>query len=258
MTRERRGVALVLVLWIIVIAGAITASALSRAHEGSELAMTVRAQATSRSAAESGIAAAVDEIEMRLAGIPDSVARQHYLNDLDHALAEPEIQLGDARSAVALIDPASRLDVNSASVAQLTTFFSAFADGATSAAAATSIRRAIENRDANTVSSSPAIHPFHSLDELRRVPGLPNELLVAAVPYLTADGDGHVNRQTAPPQVRAAAGGDLVDEPSRILLVSRGWLAGHPLTHELQAVYAIARTPTGDRLVLVRWRERDL
>ena len=43
------------------------------------------------------------------------------------------------------------------------------------------------------------------------------------------------------------------DEPSRLLVVSRGWLGGHPLSHEIQGVYAI----TGGELVLLHWRERD-
>jgi general secretion pathway protein K len=42
--------------------------------------------------------------------------------------------------------------------------------------------------------------------------------------------------------------------PSRILLISRGWLRGHPLTHEIQAVYGVA----GQKLVLQAWQERDL
>ncbi len=42
--------------------------------------------------------------------------------------------------------------------------------------------------------------------------------------------------------------------PSRLLLVSRGWLPGHPLTHEIQAAYAVV----GQRLLLQSWRERDL
>jgi hypothetical protein len=54
--------------------------------------------------------------------------------------------------------------------------------------------------------------------------------------------------------VLAAAGGELRDEPSRILIVSRGWQDGHALTHEIQAVYAVV----GNELTLVRWRERDL
>ena len=51
-----------------------------------------------------------------------------------------------------------------------------------------------------------------------------------------------------------AAGGSVQDEPSRVIVVSRGWLRGHSLTHEIQAVYAIA----GNQLTLVRWTERDL
>jgi hypothetical protein len=42
--------------------------------------------------------------------------------------------------------------------------------------------------------------------------------------------------------------------PGRLLIVSRGWQDGHPLTHEVQAVYAV----TGGRLVLQAWQERDL
>lgn len=42
--------------------------------------------------------------------------------------------------------------------------------------------------------------------------------------------------------------------PSRLLLVSRGWMPGHPLTHEIQAAYAVV----GRQLRLQSWRERDL
>lgn len=42
--------------------------------------------------------------------------------------------------------------------------------------------------------------------------------------------------------------------PSHILLVSRGWLSGHPLIHEVQAAYEVQ----GQRLKLQAWRERDL
>ena len=52
----------------------------------------------------------------------------------------------------------------------------------------------------------------------------------------------------------AGTGARLGIEPSRLLLVSRGWLPGHPLTREIQAVFAVQR----QRLVLQSWRERDL
>ncbi|MBA3317143.1 MAG: general secretion pathway protein GspK [Gemmatimonadales bacterium] len=39
-----------------------------------------------------------------------------------------------------------------------------------------------------------------------------------------------------------AAGLDAVMMPSRLLVISRGWQVGHPLTHEIQAVYAVVGT----------------
>jgi general secretion pathway protein K len=44
-----------------------------------------------------------------------------------------------------------------------------------------------------------------------------------------------------------------VPTPSRLLIVSRGWMHGHPLTREIQAVYQIE----GNRLRLQGWQERD-
>jgi hypothetical protein len=41
--------------------------------------------------------------------------------------------------------------------------------------------------------------------------------------------------------------------PSRLLVISRGWQDGHPLTHEIQAVYAIV----GTSLKLHGVQERD-
>jgi general secretion pathway protein K len=46
----------------------------------------------------------------------------------------------------------------------------------------------------------------------------------------------------------------LAVSPSRLLLISRSWIPGHPLTHEIQAAYAVV----GQQLRLQSWRERDL
>jgi general secretion pathway protein K len=46
----------------------------------------------------------------------------------------------------------------------------------------------------------------------------------------------------------------LAVSPSRLLLVSRGWIPGHPLTHEIEAAFAVV----GQQLRLQSWRERDL
>lgn len=42
--------------------------------------------------------------------------------------------------------------------------------------------------------------------------------------------------------------------PKRLLVVSRGWLAGHALTHEIRAVYEVE----SGRVILRAWQERDL
>jgi hypothetical protein len=91
-----------------------------------------------------------------------------------------------------------------------------------------------------------------SLDELRTIPDVDHELIERAAAYLTVDGDGMTNRASAPPPVLRAAQGALVDAPNRFLVVSRGWLEGSSLTHEIQAVYAVQ----GSDLALVRWREQ--
>ena len=56
------------------------------------------------------------------------------------------------------------------------------------------------------------------------------------------------------PATATGAGLPISFMPTRILLISRGWLRGHLLTHEIQAVYGVA----GQRLVLQAWQERDL
>jgi hypothetical protein len=72
--------------------------------------------------------------------------------------------------------------------------------------------------------------------------------------WLTVDGDGKINRRAASREVLAAASGSLVDAPSRLLLIARGWQIGHPLSRQIEAVYEVGES--GMRLV--RWREREL
>ncbi|MBM4184962.1 MAG: hypothetical protein FJ207_12235 [Gemmatimonadetes bacterium] len=243
---ERRGVALPLVLWVIVVVSAICTGVVVSTRLNTSVAANYRARVVARYAAESGAAAAVATLEAG-AQLGDTTARRDYLNDLDRALGgSRQGSLGDARFAVGLIDVGSRLDVNSADIASLTQLFAFFADAIQAESAARAIRA--------FVGGDVTGRPLQSLDEMQRIPGVPRPLAERAVGFLTVDGDGTINRATASDTVLAAAGGELRDAPSRILVVSRGWLDGHPLTHEIQAVYAV-----GEReLILVRWRERDL
>ena len=265
----RRGFALMLVLWLIVVLGTVATTIVIRTREASALSGNARARVVGRYAAESGVSLTTAELERSLDANPDTSDRQRYLNQLDAALTRRgDVTLGDATFSVALVDVSARLDVNATDEEALTRFFALFEPSA-AATTARAIRDYIDRRandGSNEVtglrgsqstsggSALLAARALRSLDELERLPGVSVGLLRAAAPYLTVDGDGKINRATASDTVLVAAGGSLQDEPSRLLIVSRGWLRGHSLTHEIQAVYAIA----GNQLTLVRWRERDL
>lgn len=253
---NRRGVALVLVLWIIVILGGISAGVVRSARTSTSLAMNARAEVIARAAAESGIEAQVAAIEDTLSRLSDE-ARRDWLNALAFRSGGDSVALGDGRFSVAIVDVNARLDVNAATESALRNFFSQFTDPVQAATIASGIRQRIDS-GASLATTSPGVRfgvaPIRSLEELRLARLVPDAVLTRAAPYLTVDGDGAINGRTASDTVRIAATGELRDEPSRLLLVSRGWVSGHPLTHEIQAVYAI----TGNRLVFSHWRERSL
>ncbi|MGH7470164.1 MAG: general secretion pathway protein GspK [Longimicrobiales bacterium] len=259
---RRPGVALMLVLWLIVVLGTIGSGVVLSTRSTVTLTANYRARVVARYAAESGNAVARAALEDSLGRITDGEARRRYLNQLERALPGADrMALGDAQFAIALIDVGSRVDVNRAGAAALTTLFSYFTDAIEAERVARLIRAFIDGgmdqgsmpitRETPTLQ---AARPLRSLDELLRIPGVPRELAERAAAFLTVDGDGTINRATASDTVLAAAGGELRDEPSRIVIVSRGWLDGHPLTHEIQAVYAVV----ANELTLVSWRERDL
>jgi len=265
---RRRGVALMLVLWLIIVLTTVGARVATSARSTAGVAANIRAAAIGRYAAESGVAEAAADLSEMLAASRDTAARGQYLNSLESIGAgKGEIRLGDAVFAISYVDVSSRLDINSSTELQLVRFFSFFTEPREAARAAQAVRLWI---DPSSVQSSirslpsarldvafprmPVARPLLSLEELRSIPGISAKLAEDAAPLLTVDGDGRINRATASDTVLVAAGGSLQDEPSRVLIVARGWLSGQPLTHEIQAVYAIE----ADRLVFVRWRERIL
>jgi hypothetical protein len=219
--------------------------------------LNYRARAVARYAAESGVALAVATLEEGLAASLEPGARRDYLNRLDGALGgQDEIELGDGRVGVALVDVGSRLDVNVADAGALARLLSFFTDPVEAERAAGAIRAWVGG-DVTPGTQDPSmdeVRPLRSVAELSGIPGVPRDLARRAAGFLTVDGDGTINRANASDTVLAAATGELRDEPSRILVVSRGWQDGHPLTHEIEAVYAVA----GAELTLIRWRERDL
>ncbi|HYW31393.1 MAG TPA: hypothetical protein VE869_07810 [Gemmatimonas sp.] len=290
-SRHRRGVALIVVLWAILLMATITAAASGAARGSADVASARRAGSVARLMAESGIVAASARVDaaLRAAG-SDSAARWDVLDGLDPnspsasstgAAPLAADTLGDGVFAVTVVDASARLDMNVAGqdgwsallrsvtssgeardvAERITAYLGAPPAGRTSvddidaaaAAARDSMITRLLGRDIPRGTGSPVRRRLETVDDLLAIPGIDVRLIARVAPFLTADGNGYVNRRAAPPPVLAAASGQLVDHPVRLVLVSRGWRLGHPLTREIQAVYDVA----DDGLRLVRWRERD-
>lgn len=236
-----------LVLWLVVILGTIAAGVVSATRDASRLAANARARVVARYAAESGIEASLATINDSLRVLTDSVARRAFLNALERRSSGDSVRLGDGRFVVAIVDASARLDVNAAPPEHLARLLAWFTDPVRARAMADRVRAHVDG-DGRTSA------PIRSLDALRSIPGTDERVLRLAAPYLTVDGDGVINRVSASDTVLAAAFGELREAPSRLVVVARGWMRGHPLTHEVQGVYAVG----SDRLVLVQWRERTL
>lgn len=274
---ERRGVALVVVLWTVALLATVTAAASSASRTSAAIAINLRAQATARSMAESGIVAAsaiIDDSLRVLVG--DRAKRDAFLGRLEPTMtgALPWLQdtLADGVFAVTVVDVSARLDINNAGADGLARLFSTVTSPTNARAMAERIDAVVLGdesglRDARMRArdSLAAVllgrdvsprqrRPFESLDALRDVLGLDLSVLAQVAPFLTVDGDGTINRRAASREVLASASGSLVDAPTRLLLIARGWQRGHPLSRQIEAVFDVA----DDGLHLVRWRERDL
>jgi general secretion pathway protein K len=280
--RARRGAALLVALATIAVLASVTAIASSQARQAASVVDNRRSQATARAMAESGILAARARIEARLRDAGVDSARMDRAFDVLTTANGPVVQdtVGDGVFAAAVVDVSARLDVNTAGADGLATLLATVAppgDARRVAAAIDARVRGADNETAEATGASSearrqrlqrdsmgaallgrapttrAMQPFTSLDELLTVPGMTAAWLDALAADLTVDGDGRVNRRGASRRVLAAASGELVDRPSRLLLISRGWRRDHVLTREIQAVYDV----TGTELRLVRWREQD-
>ena len=248
MTGRRRGVALLLVLWLVVVLGAIGSSVVVVVRERLHVATNLRDRVAGRAAAESGIVLLVQAMEDSLARIGAGPQRDRYLNSVG-GNGNDKATLGDAHFSVTCEDVNARLDINLADESALTRFFAGF----TSPARAGEIAQAIRRRTGSTVPGGIA-RPLLDVGAIGAVAGVDDRLLDAVTPFLTVDGDGNVSLQHVAPPVRLVAAGQVVTAPTRLMLVSRGARTGSTLTHVIEAVYAIQ----GSQLAIVRWRERDL
>jgi general secretion pathway protein K len=274
--RERRGVALILVLSLLVVLGLAAAEVASRARGEGQMILRLKERAAARYAAESGILLARSSVESIIdsaSEAPERATAFRRLDSLNRSLHH--IALGDALFDVAILDLNARIDLNRSSQTTVRRLFAEFIPDDRAAAIAATLKA----------------EPISRLGELARVTGSDDALVLAVAPYVTLWGDGIVNINTAPEPVLAALPGlgpavaqtivsrrdngesfsspdqfrsmmgrptlegfpAMIIAPSRLMIVSRGWAVGSPATHEIQAVYVIV----GTKLALQNWEERD-
>ena len=310
MRSDRRGVALMLVLWIVVVLSALALSvgALSRGETNAVL--TLRSRAVARYAAESGIVFAKSELRSIFGtseGAEDLAKGFERFRSRLEDMGEQRI--GAGRFQVTAVDLSGRIDLNSSSPPTLRNLFEQFYG----AQRAEELLARLEDwKDADEVpreggaeaadyaaAASPFVptnRPLRRLVELSRLIGFDDSTLSLLAPHLTVRGGGPINVNTASEEVLAALPGGqaLLDErsragvivsmlearklvakrggaeawmlpaistlPSRVLVISRGWEDGRPLTHEIQAVFELGGITASDapQIDLVGWEERDL
>jgi len=230
-SHDRRGFALVVVLWVLVLAGAVAAT-LYEIGRGERLAAAnARASAATRWAARGAIALALDSLDRFL---HDPRGEGSWPATGDTLLSPFDFAGGDAVARAVIRDARARINVNVADSATLFRLLSGLEVSPFEAAALTS--RILDWRDADQDSRAqgaeasdypnreavygPGDAPFRDPTELRGVLGMPATLFRQLRPLVTTYGDGRVNVNTAPAIVLQAALG-LDPETAQAIVLRR-------------------------------------
>ena len=276
--RDRRGMALIFVLWMLILLGLAIGELVARARDEASIVATLRSRAVARYAAESGVLVTTAALQALLdsASEPEDLAAA--ARRLDTLGRQPAVLAGhSAQFAVAVANLNARLDLARSDTTALRSLFAQFVP----AGRAAQITAALHD------------DPVTRFSELARAPGSGDALALAVAPFVTVSSDGLIDVNAAPEAVLAALpgigpararaivvrrdGGEVLtsaDEfrpppgratadggegspltiaPTRIMIVSRGWQHGMPLSHEIQAVYVIL----AGTMTLQSWEERD-
>jgi general secretion pathway protein K len=251
-----------LVLWLVVVLGAVAAAVVGSTRRGSSVVNNARARTVARYAAESGIVAAAAIMDRHLAAAYTPVQQFSALAEVDREFIDlGEVSLGNARFAVALTNLNARLDLNHADPEALVGLFSQF----TSAQHARSVVDAVQDwRDADELVRPqgaeertyrraglrivPRNAPLSRLDELGRMIGVTDSLMRSVAPYVTVSGDARVDINAAPEPVLAALPG--IGPAGARALVSRRSRGAFSSVYQVAAVLGPAAAPTLRRLVV--------
>jgi type II secretory pathway component PulK len=268
---QRRGIALIVVLGLLMVLGTLAAEIARAVRLEAHTVASLRARTVGRYAAESGIALAEQRIRELLDSAVSGPERVAALNDLASWLAPlREVALGPARFGVAVVDLNARLDLNHSDAATLRNLLGRFTSGRRAAEIAAAIREAplarlgelsmIPGMDA---ALALAVAPYVTVsgDGSVNVNSAPETVLASLAALGEAGARDLIRRRESGERFSSFAdlrlGGerglagdaasraerlDPVMMPTRLLVISRGWQMGHPLTREIRAVYAIVGT----------------
>jgi type II secretory pathway component PulK len=205
MRDDRRGFALVAVLWALVLAAALAADLHAGARGDRRGAIAARAEARARWAARGGLAHAQDALRATLG----SQSANGTLPPMDTLVVPAEeLDFDGVAVRVTVVDARARLQLNLAGAGELRMLFAAagLPSEQAYALAAEVVRWRVEHgprveaRATDTLAAllRPPPGAFRSVAGLRAVPGATAAVYAAVAPYLTVASDGRVNLNTAP------------------------------------------------------------
>ncbi|WP_447802426.1 type II secretion system minor pseudopilin GspK [Pseudomonas serbica] len=239
--KRQRGVALLLVLWVLALLGTLLAGLVGWVHLQNRQALWQRQHLQGLLAAEAGIGMAV------LAQL-DRNPQRHWLADGQvHAM-----RFDDAELAVSLSSEQGRLDLNTAPTEQIARLLQAC--GATPGEAL-QLAKAVDHRRGDNQA------PLRMIEELREIPGMTQELYQRAADYVTLwSGLPGPDLQLAAPWLQRAlnlprASPKVMDAGSIITIESRATLPGGQTT-TLRVTLLFNPSKEGARPYRVlRWQE---
>lgn len=207
----RRGIALVLVLWVLVLLTALLSSFAIVARSEALMARQLRDATRATYAAEAGV-------ELALLRVAEQDPQWRWIPD-----GRPyEAGFDGARLEVEVLDETAKLDLNLADPAALTRFFLAIGLNEDDAMRAADV--IVDFRDADDLTQpmgaeaedylaaglpyGPKDAPFERVEELQQVLGMTPELFALAAPHLTVHSGSMPNPAYASAPVLAALGFD--------------------------------------------------
>lgn len=254
---DRRGAALVLALWVLLVLGMASLEVLAAVRGRVDAAAFFRARTVGRYAAESGVEATRALLDRLVREAPASDQAAVYSRFREEVEAWGPVPIGTGRYQVAVEDLNGRIDLNRSRPEVLLGLIAQFVSTSEAEDLVLALRGPgaladvgdpnldedpgadFSDQDLGVLEDAPsdgAVAVRH-LEELARVPGFTDSLVAALAPYVTVSGDGLLNVNSASEPALAAI--PYVGEVGARSLIARREAAG-PLASRVAVYSALA------------------